>query len=255
VIGRIYLAVIYLFVAGPALSIVVDSFNSATSFPSPLESLSLRWYAKLVAHEEFLRAMRSSAIVATVSATLATLLALPAAYALIRHKLPGANAIATFFVGPLLVPQIVLGLAMLHLLGVSGINMGIGGLIVAHTVYVMPFAIRLAMTSLARFDFALVEAAKSLGAGWLRTAWHVTLPMIRTGVIAGFTFAFILSFVNLPVSLFLTTPQTATLPIEMFAYIESRLDPLVAAVGALCLAAAFGLTLLLERVFKLRIAG
>jgi putative spermidine/putrescine transport system permease protein len=199
--------------------------------------------------------MRSSAIVATVSASLATVLALPAAYALIRHKLPGAHAIATLFVGPLLVPQIVLGLAMLHLLGVSGLQLGIWGLIAAHTVYVMPFAIRLAMTSLARFDFALVEAARSLGAGWLRTTWHVIVPSIRTGMIAGFTFAFILSFVNLPVSLFLTTPQSSTLPIEMFAYMESRIDPLVAAVGALCLGAAFGLTLLLERVFKLRIAG
>ncbi|MEJ0068207.1 MAG: ABC transporter permease subunit [Pseudomonadota bacterium] len=119
----------------------------------------------------------------------------------------------------------------------------------------MPFTVRLALTGLARFDFALTEAAKSLGASRLRTLWHVTLPLIRTSLIAGFTFAFILSFVDLPLSLFLTTPHTATLPIAVFAYIESRLDPLVTAVATLVLFAAVALTLTLERVFRLRIAG
>jgi putative spermidine/putrescine transport system permease protein len=253
--GRLYLALIYLFVAGPAAIIVVDSFNSATSFPSPFESLTLRWYAAILKHDEFLAAIRVSALVAASSAAIATGLALPAAYALVRHRLRGRNAIATLFMGPLLVPQIVMGLAMLQLLNLGGIVLGLGGLIAVHAVYVMPFTLRLAMAGFARFDFALEEAARSLGAGRLRALWHVTLPLIRTSVIAGFTFAFILSFVNLPLSLFLTTPRTATLPIEMFAYMESRIDPLVAAVGALILLAAVAATLTLERVFRLRIAG
>jgi putative spermidine/putrescine transport system permease protein len=144
---------------------------------------------------------------------------------------------------------------MLQLLSLAHIELGLSGLIAVHAVYVMPFTVRLALTGLAHFNFALIEAAKSLGAGRLRTVWHVTLPLIRTSVIAGFTFAFILSFVDLPLSLFLTTPRTATLPIQVFGYMESRLDPLVAAVGALVLVAAIGLTLTLERVFRLRIAG
>jgi putative spermidine/putrescine transport system permease protein len=254
-IGRLYLALIYLFVAGPAAMIVFDSFNSATSFPSPFESLTLRWYLAILDHEEFLRAMRVSGVVAAAAAAIATALAVPAAYALVRRRLRGGDALATLLVGPLLVPQIVMGLAMLQLLGLAGLDLGLIGLIAVHAVYVMPFTVRLAMTGFARFDFALEEAAKSLGAGRLRTVWHVTLPLIRTSLIAGFTFAFILSFVNLPLSLFLTTPRTATLPIEVFAYMESRIDPLVAAVGALILAAALGLTLLLERVFRLRLAG
>jgi putative spermidine/putrescine transport system permease protein len=253
--GRAYLALIYVFVAGPALMIAVDSFNAATSFPSPFEGATLRWYLALVRHDEFLRSMQTSAIIAAASATLATALALPAGYALVRRRLAGANALATLLLGPLLVPQIVMGLAMLQLIGLTGWDLGLVGLITAHSVYVMPFAVRLAMTSFARFDFRLVEAAQNLGAGRWRTTWHVTLPLIRTGVIAGFTFAFILSFVNLPVSLFLSTPRTATLPIEMFAYMESRIDPMVAAVGTLVLLAAVGITVVLERVFGLKIAG
>jgi len=255
VIGRIYLALIYLFVCGPAALIVLDSFNAATSFPAPFEHVTLHWYAAILAHEEFLDAMRTSAIVAGAAAAIATVLSVPAAYALTRRRLAGGNALATLLVGPLLVPQIVMGLAMLQLLSFAHLRIGLGGLIAVHAVYVMPFTVRLALTGLARFNFALTEAAKSLGAGRLRTFWHVTLPLIRTSLIAGFTFAFILSFVDLPLSLFLTTPQTATLPIAVFSYMESRLDPLVAAVGALVLFCAIGVTMLLERVFGLRIAG
>ena len=254
-IARLYLVLIYLFVAGPAAMIVADSLNSATSFPSPFEALTFHWYAAILDHDEFLQSMRVSAIVAAAAAALATALAVPAAYGLVRHRLRGGNALATLFVAPLLVPQIVMGLAMLQLLAFVGAELSLGGLIAVHAVYVMPFTVRLAMTSFARFDFTLEDAAKSLGAGRLRALWHVTLPLIRTGIVAGFTFAFILSFVNLPLSLFLTTPRTATLPIEMFAYMESRIDPLVTAVGSLVLAAAVGLTFALERVFRLRLAG
>ena len=254
-IGRLYLVLIYLFVCAPAGLIVFDSFNSATSFPSPFEHVTLHWYRAILDHQEFLDAMRISATVAAGAAAIATMLAVPAAYALTRRRLPGGNALATLLVGPLLVPQIVMGLAMLQLLALARLELGLGGLIAVHAVYVMPFTVRLAITGLARFDFTLTEAAKSLGAGRWRTLWHVTLPLIRTSLIAGFTFAFILSFVDLPLSLFLTTPRTSTLPIAMFAYMESRLDPLVAAIGALVLFAAIALTVMLERAFRLRIAG
>jgi putative spermidine/putrescine transport system permease protein len=144
---------------------------------------------------------------------------------------------------------------MLQLIELAGLRIGLGGLVLVHAVYVMPFALRLTLTGLARFDFMLEDAARSLGASRWQTLWHVTLPVIRPALVSGFVFAFILSFVNLPVSLFLTSPQTATLPIVMFAYMESRIDPLVTAVSSLVLFVAVGVTLALERVFKLRLLG
>lgn len=249
------LALIYVFALAPAAVIIIDSFNSATSFPAPFESTTLRWYAGILRHEEFVASMQVSAVVATAVALIATTIGVLAAYALIRYPLPGGNAIATFLLGPLLVPQIVIGLAMLQLIGLAGLRIGILGLILVHAVYVLPFTLRLVMTSLTRFDFLLEDAARSLGASRWRTLWHVTLPLIRPGLVSGFVFAFILSFVNLPVSLFLTSPQTATLPIVMFAYIESRIDPLVTAVSAAVLFVAVGVTLVLERVFRVRLLG
>lgn len=249
------LLLVYLFVLAPAGVIVIDSFNSAPAFPAPFESLTLKWYAAIGRHEEFVAAIRVSTIVASLAASIATALGLLAAYALVRHPLAGKTAISTFLIGPLLVPQIVIGLAMLQLIELAGLRIGMAGLVLVHTVYVVPFTLRLTMTGLARFDFALEEAAKSLGASRWQTLWHVTLPVIRPALVSGFVFAFILSFVNLPVSLFLTSPQTATLPIVMFAYMESRIDPLVTAVSALVLFVAVGVTLMLERVFKLRLLG
>jgi putative spermidine/putrescine transport system permease protein len=252
---RLYLGLVYVFIIGPMLIIIFDSLNSATSFPSPFETVTLRWYLAVLRHDEFLAAMRVSVVVAALAAGIATVLALPAGYVLVRHSLPGRNAIATFLMAPILVPQIVIGLAMLQLLSLMRIELTLAGLVAVHTVYVMPFTLRLVMTGLAHFDFTLEEAASGLGATRLRTLRHVTVPLIRTALVAGFVFAFILSFVNLPLSLFLTNPATATLPIVMFAYMESRIDPLVAAVASMVVVAAVAITLVAERVLRLRLVS
>jgi putative spermidine/putrescine transport system permease protein len=109
------------------------------------------------------------------------------------------------------------------------------------------------MTGLARFDFALEEAAASLGAGWFPTWRRVTLPLIRPSLVAGFTFCFVLSFVNLPLSLFITDARTATLPIVMFSYIESRIDPMIAAVSTVIVVLAALATVLLEAGLRIRL--
>jgi putative spermidine/putrescine transport system permease protein len=248
-----FLGIVYLYVFGPALIVVIGSVNSATSFPSPFESFTLRWYAQLLRHREFMDSITVSVIVAISAAGVATMLAGPAAFALVRTRFPLRDGLATFFVSPLVIPQIVLGLAMLQLLNVLRIPATTAGLICVHAVFVLPFVLRAVMTSLIHFDRSLEEAAMSLGADRLRTLWHVTLPLIRTGLAAGFVLAFVMSFVNVPLSLFLATPTSTTLPVRVFAYMESRLDPLVAAVGAALVVVVFATSLFLEKVLRLRL--
>jgi putative spermidine/putrescine transport system permease protein len=120
-------------------------------------------------------------------------------------------------------------------------------------VFVLPFSLRLVIAGFSRFDFALEDAARSLGAGQARALWYITLPLVRPSLVAGFILSAILSFVNLPLSMFLTTPSTATLPVAVFAYMESRIDPLVAAVATLVVVIAAGATLFVDRVLKIRI--
>lgn len=253
--GRFYLALIYLFVVGPMAIIVIDSFNVSPAVGSAWEGFTLRWYMKLADHETFLNGMQISLIVAFVAATVASALGLSAGYALNRFALRGRDWIGTYLMGPLFVPQIVIGLTTLQIFSQLGIKLTVWTSVAAHVVYVMPFTLRLILPAFHSFDFNLEDAAKSLGAGRLRTWWHVILPLIRTGLLAGFVFAFILSFANLPLSMFITGPQTATLPVVMFTYMESRLDPLVTAVSSVVVIVSVGATLVLERVFHLRLLG
>jgi putative spermidine/putrescine transport system permease protein len=251
--GRVYLVLIYVFLLGPMGFIVFSSFNRATSFPSGFEGLTFRWYGAILAHEEFITSAWTSAVVAALAAFLATFVSFFAAYAMARRR-AGENAtITTALSVPLVVPQIVMSLAILQFASWIGVGASLPGLVAVHAVYVLPFALRLTMTGFARFDFSLEEAAASLGASWLATWRRITLPIIRPSLVAGFTFGFVLSFVNLPLSLFITDARTATLPIVMFSYIESRIDPMIAAVSTVIVALAAVTTLLLESVLRIRL--
>jgi len=253
ILSCVFLALVYLYVLAPALVVVIGSFNSATSFPSPFESFTLRWYARLLEHDEFIASMKTSVIVAGTAASLATLLGVPAAFAFVRGRFRYRDSLAAFFMAPLVIPQIVLGLAMLQLLSVLRVPVTTAGLILVHAVFIMPYVLRAMITSLTHFDRALEEAAMSLGASRLRTLRHVTLPLTRAGLTAGFVLAFVMSFVNVPLSLFLASPSSTPLPVRVFAYMESRIDPLVAAVGASLVLLVLAVSLFLEKVLRLRL--
>jgi putative spermidine/putrescine transport system permease protein len=251
--GRGYLILVYVFLLGPLGFIVASSVNRATSFPSAFEGLTFRWYGAILNHEEFITSAWTSTKVAAFAALVATVVSFLAAYAMARRR-SGENAtITTMLSVPLLVPQIVMSLAILEFASWVGVGTTFTGLVAVHAVYVLPFALRLIMTGLARFDFSLEEAAASLGANGVATWRRVTLPIIRPSLVAGFTFCFVLSFVNLPLSLFITDAHTATLPIVMFSYIESRIDPMIAAVSTVIVALAAVTTLLLESVLRIRL--
>ncbi|MCL4458901.1 MAG: ABC transporter permease [Chloroflexi bacterium] len=248
-----FLILVYIYVLAPALVVIYGSFNSATSFPSPFESATLRWYLQILRHKEFIDSIKVSLIVATCAAAIATLLGTPVAFQFVRKQFPGKDALAAFFMSPLVIPQIVMGLAMLQMLSLFKLPISIVGLILAHAVFVMPYVIRAMMTSLTLFDLAWEEAAMNLGANRLKTLWYVTLPITKAGMTAGFVFSFIMSFVNVPLSLFLTTPVSMTLPIRIYAYMESRIDPFVAAIGALMVIAIFATSFFIEKVLRIRL--
>lgn len=250
---QLYLAALYLFIIAPLIVVAATSINTATSFPAPFEGLTFKWYRAIFAHSEFIHAARTSALVGTISAALGTVAAFLAAYALRRRGKRENVLLNAALVSPILVPQVVISLAMLQFAALFQLSGGLSSLIGVHTVYALPFALRLIMVGLVRFDFSLEDASHGLGAGCLTTWRHVTLPLLRPNLVAAFTFCFILSFVNLPISLFLTTAQTTTLPLVMFAYIEARLDPMLAAVATSIVAAACVATLILERYLRIRL--
>ena len=251
--AAVWLGLIYLYVLGPAVIVIIGSFNTATSFPSDFEGFTLSWYAQLAEHGEFLDALLVSIEIGTIAAFVGSVFGIPVSLALARYEFRFKGLITAFIMAPLILPQIVLGLAMLQLLTAVQIPATFLGLALIHSVFVMPYVIRAMLSCLAGVNPSVGEAAASLGANAWQRFMLITLPITRAGVMAGFIFAFIMSFINLPLSLFLTTPASTTLPIRMFAYMESRIDPFIAAVGSLTVIAVIAGSFFIEKVLRVRL--
>jgi putative spermidine/putrescine transport system permease protein len=178
----------------------------------------------------------NSAQVASLTAVLATVLGTLAALGTVRGRFPGKSAVNALILSPLIVPVIIIAIGMFSLFVRWKIAGSIVGLVLAHTALAVPFVVINVATSLRTIDRNLELAAMNLGAGPARTFFRITLPMILPGVFAGALFAFITSWDEVVVSIFLTTARFRTLPVEMWEQVRQVVDPTVAAVSTTLLA-------------------
>jgi putative spermidine/putrescine transport system permease protein len=199
-----------------------------------------------------LSALGLSAQIAALSTAISLLLGTLCAIALVRGRLPGAEAVATFMVSPLMLPGLVLGIAMLQAMRELGLRDAWFSLLIAHVVITMPFIMRTVLASLSLFDFALVDAARTLGCSYPLAIWRVLVPNILPGFVSGALFAFIASFDNYPVSMFLVDVRTKTLPIQLLNYLEISPDPTLAAVSTLLILLTIFVLFLCDRMVGLR---
>jgi putative spermidine/putrescine transport system permease protein len=239
-------ALALVFLAGPLVVIVALSFTSTEFLRFPPSGFSLRWYHAFLEDWTYVEAFRASLLLAAGSAVGAVAVGVPAALGLARGRFPGRNSLALFFTSPLVLPQVVIGAAMLASLSVAGLVQTWAGLVVAHMVIVLPYVIRTVAATLAGFDRSVEEAAQDLGASPFVTFVTVTLPLIKQGVIAGGLFAFIISWINVEVSMFLTSARLLTIPVKLFNYIQYNVDPLIAAVSAATIYLALVIVILID---------
>lgn len=226
------LAVAVVLMLGPILVVVLISFSAGETFVFPPPGFSLRWFELFVRTPNLTSALWLSLGIAAAAGTIATILALMAAAALVRLPAPRLSAILqSAFVAPLVFPTIVLGLSLLLFYRVVGINLTLG-LVLAHVTVALPYAFRSILSELTAFDPALSEAAASLGADAWRSLWYVTLPIVWPGLLSGWVFAFVVSIGELNTSLFLTGPGFTTLPIEVFGYLQFEGAQLVIAAAS-----------------------
>ncbi len=221
----------------------------------PPRGYTLSWYRAIVPN--FGGAIAVSLELALGSVAGSLMLGIPAGIALSRHRFRGVGVVSAMLLAPLTVPGIALGLAIYLFLVLIEVATGwalagsLLGLILSHLLITTPWVIRLAVASLVNHDRAAEEAAASLGARPLAVLWHVTLPAMRQGIIAAGLFAFIFSFGNLEMALFLVAPGVTTLPVAILEYLEYHIDPLVAAVAVAQMAMVGALMLLLDRFVRL----
>jgi putative spermidine/putrescine transport system permease protein len=224
---------ILLFLVAPIVVVLATAFGTSPYPVFPPSGFTLKWFEKVLTTRDVLEAARLSAMLAACTAVLATMIGTLSALALVRFRVRARPLISSILLSPIIFPAIVLGLALLVFYHRVGIAATFSGLVAAHVLLTSPFVLRLVMASLAEFDRTLEEAARNLGAGVLRTFMRVTLPLIRPGVIAGALFAFILSFDELVVTLFLAGPGRQTLPIRIFTYVEYSSDPSISAISTM----------------------
>ncbi len=239
------------FILAPLAIVCVVAFTPLGYISLPVDGVSLRWFAAILDNPRFVEAFWLSLALGLVSSVVASALAIPAALAIARHRFPGRDAISAFLLSPLMIPNIVLGVAFLRFFSSIHINGTFLGLAIGHVIIILPFALRLVLAAATGMDPAVERAAVSLGAPRWTVFRRITLPLILPGIVSGWLLAFITSFDELTMSVFIANPSTTTLPVRMFLYIQDTIDPLVAAISALLIAGTAALMLVLDRLVGL----
>jgi putative spermidine/putrescine transport system permease protein len=220
-----------LFLLAPILVVIITSFSADQFMQFPPSGWSLRWYEAFFNDRRLMDGLALSFTLACVTAIVAGLIGSLAAYALVRFKSRYVPLIRSLHTAPLITPGVVTGLAMLIYLGAIGLRGSFLTLLVAHVVLSIPFVIMIVTAGLQSFDEAIEEAAVSLGASRLVAFLTVTAPAVKVSVISAGLFAFLNSFDEVVVTLFLPGPRTKTLPVAMFDYVQHNIDPLPAAIS------------------------
>jgi putative spermidine/putrescine transport system permease protein len=231
---RIYVGLVLLFLISPILAIMPLSFNSESFFTYPMPGFSLQWYIGeqgFFTNSRWTGALQLSVIVAVSTTILASVLGTLAALGLSRSNLPGRGIIMAILISPMIVPVIIsaIGLFFFYANPLVGLNGTIVGIILAHTALATPFVVITVTATLISFDRTLMRAGASCGAPPYTVFFKVVMPLILPGVISGALFAFVTSFDEVIVILFIGGPEQRTLPRQMFAGIREQISPTITA--------------------------
>jgi len=247
----VYHALFVTFMLAPIVVVCWVAFTPEGFLSFPTDRWSLRWFKAIARYPEFVAGFWRSVWLGGLSSAIAVAISVPAALAIAHHRFPGREAMTALFMSPLMIPHIVLGIAFLRFFTQIGLGGSFTGLVLAHIVIVLPFALRLTLASAVGLDRALEHAAISLGASDWTVLKRVTLPLVLPGLASGWALAFINSFDEVTMTVFIAAPGTETLPVRMFLYIQDNIDPLVTSVSACVIAVTVVALIALDRAYGL----
>ena len=236
----------------PMVILVFASFTSASYVSFPPLGFTLKWYGEALRRREFLDSLKLSLIVAIGTSAIAMVLGTMVAVGIVRYRFAGRELINAFFMSPLIIPTVVIGIALLQFYNQVGLATGVTTLIIGHVIVTMPYAIRLVASSLTGLDRNIELAARTLGAAPIRAFLKVTLPLIVPGVVAGSVFAFITSFDNVTISIFLATPRMVTLPVRIYNFWDQPIVPWLLAICSLIIAWTVVVIWVIERTISVQ---
>ncbi|MDX5349187.1 MAG: ABC transporter permease [Paracoccaceae bacterium] len=229
----LFCACVALWLVAPTLVIVPISFAEKKSLAFPPDGFSLQWYANILQSPDWSRSIVSSLKIAAIVAVVATVIGTLAAIGIARMKAATGGLLRAILITPMIVPGVVLAIGIYAVYLDHQMVGTLTGYVLAHSMLAIPFVVIAVGASLSVFDSRLETAAASLGASRFRTFLTVTLPLIAPGILSGLLFAFVTSFDEVIVALFINSPTLKTLPVQIYASMTRDSDPTVAAVGTL----------------------
>lgn len=239
-----------LFLASPLIMIILTSFSEGTSSVFPPSKLSLEWYSRLTTQTQFLQAFLNSVIASAGATLLALITGTLASLAILYYRFPGSGLLRAFFMSPMVVPKITLGVAYLILFSRMHIAGGLFALTLGEAVTVFPFVLTIVGSTLANLNSAQREAAADLGAGPVRVFFTVTLPQLRLGLLLAGSISFVFTFDQVETALLILRQGSYTLPIQLFIYMEKWQDPTIAVVSVVLIVFALLLFLAIKLVLR-----
>lgn len=245
----IWTTLVVIFVMAPMVVVILVSLTPTRHISLPTDGVSFQWYTKIPEYPDFIKAGVNSMKLALQAAASALFVGVLAALAIVRYNFRLRTAVNLLVTSPLFIPMVMSGLAILLFFSAQGWRNQESRMYIAHLGITVPYVIRTVTASLTGFDMNQELAAHNLGAHPLKAFWYVTLPQIGPGVIAGALFAFIVSFDNVGISIFLTGSQFTTLPVELYSYASYNSDPLAASISVLMILFSVLAIGVVERLF------
>ena len=250
VIYRTILVLIYTFILLPEIIVVIAAFNAGEYLTFPPQGLSIRWFVAFAHSEPFVNSMFMSLRLAISTLLITLTLGTMSAFFVVRYGGRLRGLIRVLMTAPLLFPAVITGAALLiysyHVTGLS--NRTFVGLLMGHVLITSPYVFLTISSTLYNFDISLEEAARTLGASKLKTFFKITIPLIKSGLIAGGMFAFIVSWGQFAISLLLAGMGLTTLPIQLFDYVRWSFDPTAAAAAAISILLALIAVVTVQRL-------
>jgi putative spermidine/putrescine transport system permease protein len=247
-----FLAAVLTLLLAPLVVVIGVSLNRSPFVFFPPRGLSLHWYFEVLGSSAWTGPLEVSAVAGCATAAAAGLLGTITGLALSRGSLVRRHLVEPILLAPIFIPGILTGMGLLFFLGRLQLVGGLGGLVAGHVVVTVPYVIRTVYGGVPSTLEELEAAAATLGAGPTRTFLRVSVPLALPAVASGMFFAFLLSFDNVTISLFLAGPRTVTLPVQIFNYVQFSNDPSVAAISTLLMLATMGALLAAERLTSVR---
>lgn len=217
----------------PMIVIVIVSFDSGPILRFPPAEFSIERYIAVINNRELIEATKLSLYTSLITVLIDILLGVPAAIGIVRGNFFGKAFIVGFLQSPIMIPGIVIGIAILFFVSFAGFNVSVPLMILSHVVVTMPYVIRITVARMESANKALEEAAQNLGANTLQVFRFILLPHLMPGIVGGSAFAFLLSFDQLPVSLFTAPIIDPPLPVYLFRLLLYSIDPMVAAIATI----------------------